>query len=161
MTQRNWSAAAVLLCFLCVDVPAQSAFAQIVHVPPPPQLKPDQPRAKPTGIDWQLVHRVHALICSAGIKEPKIVMAQAILETGWFRDSPLMRRNNLFGFRSSDYLKFESVEESVAYYKNWQDANMREGEQNYLGFLERIRYGAPGYSAHVRKVGWDEECQAN
>ena len=44
-----------------------------------------------------------------GIKHPKIVLAQAILETGWFR-SPLCRnRHNLFGLtnpKTRKYYKF-------------------------------------------------------
>jgi len=55
-----------------------------------------------------------------GIRHPKIVLAQAILETGWFR-SPLCRnRHNLFGLtnpKNGKYYEFNHWTESVrAYY---------------------------------------------
>ena len=109
-------------------------------------------------IDWGLVYRVHDLICKARIREPKIVMAQAVLETGWFRSTTLMSLNNLFGFRHVRYLSFDRLEDSIEYYKSWQDANMQDSDSNYFLFLERIRYGAPGYSRHVKKIDWNEEC---
>ena len=129
-------------------------------VKPPPQQIGTPTVYSPYEIDWDYVHRVHAYICNAGIREPKIVMAQAILETGWFRSSSLMSRNNLFGFRHVRYLTFDRVEESIDYYKTWQDTYLSSSDTNYFNFLERIRYGAPGYSRHVRKIEWNEECPA-
>ena len=109
-------------------------------------------------IDWNLVDRVYGLICQASIREPKIVMSQAILETGWFRSRGLMGRNNLFGFRHVNYLSFDRLEDSIEYYKTWQDTYMSSSESDYFGFLERIKYAAPGYSRHVRKIDWTNEC---
>lgn len=59
-----------------------------------------------------------------GIRHPKIVLAQAILETGWFR-SPLCRnRHNLFGLtnpQTGKYYEFNHWTESVrAYYTKVQ-----------------------------------------
>lgn len=59
-----------------------------------------------------------------GIRHPKIVLAQAILETGWFR-SPLCRnRHNLFGLtnpKTGKYYEFNHWTESVrAYYTKVQ-----------------------------------------
>ena len=59
-----------------------------------------------------------------GILYPKIVLAQAILETGWFR-SPLCRhRHNLFGLtnpQTKTYYEFDHWTESVkAYYTKVQ-----------------------------------------
>ena len=54
-----------------------------------------------------------------GIRHPKIVLAQAILETGWFR-SPLCRnRHNLFGLtnpKTGKYYEFNHWTESVQSY---------------------------------------------
>lgn len=44
---------------------------------------------------------VYAYILKADIKHPEIVLRQAILETGWFQSKHLMKRNNLFAFRST------------------------------------------------------------
>lgn len=55
-----------------------------------------------------------------GIQYPKIVLAQAILETGWFRSSVCRDKHNLFGLtnpRTGKYYEFEHWTESVrAYY---------------------------------------------
>jgi len=124
----------------------------------PPQLGSYR-TARPTReIDWDLVNDVFAAICKTGIREPQMVMRQAILETGWFRSPSLMRLNNLFGFRTVNYLSFESLEDSIAFYKQWQDSNMREVEADYYGFLERVKYAAPGYTRLVRQIEWNEEC---
>ena len=120
-----------------------------------PQARGFQPSKD---IDWELVDRIYAAICRASIREPKIVMAQAILETGWFRSSSLMNLNNLFGFRQVNYLKFDQIEDSIDYYKTWQDTYLTDPEADYLGFLDRIKYGAPGYSHHVKRISWTKDC---
>lgn len=97
-----------------------------------------------------------------GIKHPKIVLAQAILETGWFR-SPLCRnRHNLFGLtnpKTGKYYEFKHWTESVrAYYTNVQ---YRYGQKNqintsdadYLKWLHDIGYAEePRYIQAVVQV---------
>jgi len=84
---------------------------------------------------------VYAYILKAEIKHPEIVLKQAILETGWFQSKHLMRRNNLFAFRSSKkYMWFDSWQASVDYYKKWQDDKYVNTKENYYTFLSRIRY---------------------
>ncbi len=55
-----------------------------------------------------------------GIKYPKIVLAQAILETGWFKSPVCRNKHNLFGLtnpRTGKYYEFNHWTESVkAYY---------------------------------------------
>lgn len=59
-----------------------------------------------------------------GILYPKIVLAQAILETGWFRSSVCRNKHNLFGLtnpRTGKYYEFNHWTESVrAYYTKVQ-----------------------------------------
>ena len=59
-----------------------------------------------------------------GIKYPKIVLAQAILETGWFKSSVCRNKHNLFGLtnpRTGEYYEFSHWTESVrAYYTKVQ-----------------------------------------
>ena len=59
-----------------------------------------------------------------GIKYPKIVLAQAILETGWFKSSVCRNKHNLFGLtnpRTKTYYEFNLWTESVkAYYTKVQ-----------------------------------------
>ena len=86
-----------------------------------------------------------------GILYPKIVLAQAILETGWFR-SPLCRhRHNLFGLtnpQTKTYYEFDHWTESVKAYYTKVQYKYKEG--NYLLWLRDIGY-AEDYN-YIRKL---------
>ena len=88
-----------------------------------------------------------------GIKYPKIVLAQAILETGRFRSRVCNENNNLFGLRhSKGYYVFDHWEESVIAYKNKVQYKHRDNE-NYYAFLKRIGYAsAKDYIERVREI---------
>lgn len=101
-------------------------------------------------------------ICRSDIKFPAIVMKQVILETGWLKSEHLMSRNNLFGFRSKHYMRFNNWEDSVAHYKTWQLKKLTDNDNDYYRVLDRARYGAPGYVTHLKRIKWSQEChQAN
>ncbi|MFM7234377.1 MAG: glucosaminidase domain-containing protein [Flavobacteriales bacterium] len=117
------------------------------------------------------VHSVHAqkknqafidsvacYICASNIAHKEIVMHQAIVETGWFRAEFLMSRNNLFGFRSKNYLRFNNWKESVDYYEQWQKKRYTNPKEDYYKFLERIKYGAAGYTTGLRKIKYTLKC---
>lgn len=89
-----------------------------------------------------------------GIRHPKIVLAQAILETGWFR-SPLCRnRHNLFGLtnpKTGKYYEFNHWTESVRAYYTKVQYKYKGG--NYLLWLRDIGYAEdPRYVSEVIKV---------
>ncbi len=75
------------------------------------------------------------------IQYPKIVLAQAILETGWFKSSVCRNKHNLFGLtnpRTGKYYEFNHWTESVkAYYTKVQ---YRYKGGNYLLWLDKIGY---------------------
>ena len=86
-----------------------------------------------------------------GILYPKIVLAQAILETGWFC-SPLCRhRHNLFGLtnpQTKTYYEFEHWTESVKAYYTKVQYKYKGG--NYLLWLRDIGYAEnPNYIREV------------
>lgn len=90
-----------------------------------------------------------------GIRHEKIVLAQAILETGWFRSSVCRNKNNLFGLtnpRTGQYYEFHHWTESVkAYYTKVQ--YRFKGEENYLLWLDRIGYAEdPRYISSLIKI---------
>ncbi len=89
-----------------------------------------------------------------GIKYPKIVLAQAILETGWFKSPVCCNKHNLFGLtnpRTGKYYEFNHWTESVkAYYTKVQ---YRYKGGNYLIWLKKIGYAEdPGYIRAVIRV---------
>lgn len=57
--------------------------------------------------DDAFAERVFEGICPSGIRHPRAVMHQAILETGWFRGPFLMSRNNWLAFRQGNSLRFD------------------------------------------------------
>ena len=89
-----------------------------------------------------------------GILHPKIVLAQAILETGWFRSSVCLNKHNLFGLtnpRTGKYYEFNHWTESVRAYYTKVQYKYKGG--NYLLWLDEIGYAEdPYYIKAVIKV---------
>lgn len=76
-----------------------------------------------------------------GILYPKIVLAQAILETGWCRSSVCRNKHNLFGLtnpRTGKYYEFNHWTESVRAYYTKVQYKYKGG--NYLLWLDEIGY---------------------
>ena len=128
------------------------------------------PKMEPTKEVWAESKTLPALtipnlyqeIIRNGIKHPKIVLAQAILETGWFR-SPLCRnRHNLFGLtnpKTGKYYEFNHWMESVrAYYtkvqyRYSQKNRINSSDVDYLKWLRDIGYAEdPRYIQAVVQV---------
>ena len=120
-----------------------------------PNLAPTKAvRAETKMLPALTIPNLYQEIIRNGIRHPKIVLAQAILETGWFR-SPLCRnRHNLVGLtnpRTGKYYEFNHWTESVrAYYTKVQ---YKYTGGNYLLWLHKIGYAEdPRYVREVMKV---------
>jgi hypothetical protein len=90
-----------------------------------------------------------------GVKHPRIVLAQSLLETGHYKSAVCKSHNNLFGFRvKSGYLRFKDWKDCCAYYKRWQDRHYKPKEhKSYYGFLRHIGYAEdPEYTAKVKTI---------
>lgn len=97
------------------------------------------------------IPNLYAEIIRNGIRHPKIVLAQAILETGWFTSPVCRNKHNLFGLtnpRTGKYFEFGHWTESVrAYYTKVQ---YRYKGGNYLLWLRDIGYAEnPNYIREV------------
>lgn len=89
-----------------------------------------------------------------GILYPKIVLAQDILETGWFRSSVCRNKHNLFGLtnpRTGKYYEFNHWTESVRAYYTKVQYKYKGG--NYLLWLDEIGYAEdPRYVREIIQV---------
>ena len=89
-----------------------------------------------------------------GILYPKIVLAQAILETGWFRSSVCKNKHNLFGLtnpHTGKYYEFNHWTESVRAYYTKVQYKYKGG--NYLLWLEEIGYAEdPNYIISIISI---------
>ena len=100
------------------------------------------------------IPNLYAEIIRNGIRHPKIVLAQAILETGWFTSPVCRNKHNLFGLtnpRTGKYFKFDHWTESVrAYYTKVQ---YRYKGGNYLLWLRKIGYAEdPRYVRSLSRI---------
>ena len=88
------------------------------------------------------------------VQHPRIVLAQAILETGWLRSPVCRTKNNLFGLtnpRTGEYYEFEHWSDSVRGYKTLVQYRYKGG--NYYDWLDEIGYAeAPDYTTALKKV---------
>jgi len=85
------------------------------------------------------------------IQHPEIVVAQSILETGYYRSKNCKVNNNLFGLYNSnkkDYYKFNHWTESVEAYYILVQYRYKEGD--YYNWLQTIGYAED--SLYINKV---------
>ena len=89
-----------------------------------------------------------------GITNQRYVVAQALLETGYFTSRVCLECNNLFGLRrpsDGSYYEFDRWEESVKAYKDYVQYKYKGGD--YLLFLKRIGYAKdPDYIVKVHQI---------
>ena len=100
------------------------------------------------------IPNLYAEIIRNGIRHPKIVLAQAILDTGWFTSPVCRNTHNLFGLtnpRTGKYFVFGHWTESVrAYYTKVQ---YRYKGGNYLLWLRKIGYAEdPRYVRSLSRI---------
>ena len=85
------------------------------------------------------------------IQQPDIVVAQAILETGFFKSDLCLKQHNLFGLfnsRTMDFYSFNHWTESVKAYRDKVQYRYQDGD--YYDWLEHIGYAED--SLYVSKL---------
>lgn len=108
----------------------------------------------PTDLPELTIQNLLNEIRKSGIRYEKIVLAQAILETGWFTSSVCRNKNNLFGLtnpRTGNYYEFNHWTESVRAYYTKVQYKFKGG--NYLLWLKEIGYAEdPRYISSLIKI---------
>lgn len=94
-----------------------------------------------------------------GISNQLFVLAQSLLETGFYKSKVCKTKNNLFGLRlrAGGYMHFERWEDSAVGYYKYVQYKYKGG--SYLSFLRRIGYAEdPHYITKVIRMSrWIEE----
>lgn len=89
------------------------------------------------------------------IKDSKLVLAQAILETGYFKSYNCRVRNNTLGLvnsRKMEYFAFDHWSESILGYKEMVEYKKKKDENHYE-FLIRIGYAEdPEYISKLKTI---------
>ena len=89
------------------------------------------------------------------VKYPKIVLAQAKLESGNYTSYHSRKRNNFLGLYNSkrgEYFKFNHWTDCIQGYKDMIEYKLKDGE-DYYNFLVRIRYASsPNYINKVKQI---------
>lgn len=87
-----------------------------------------------------------------GIRHPKIVLAQAKLETGNYTSQLCRNKKNLFGLKGKrGYMYFNSYKECILYYKDKIQSRYIGGD--YYVFLKKIGYARdPAYIQKLKKI---------
>ena len=118
------------------------------------QKKTDDITKSENNLPELTIPNLYKEIIRNGILYPKIVLAQAILETGWFRSSVCRNKHNLFGLtnpRTGKYYEFNHWTESVQAYYTKVQYKYKGG--NYLLWLDEIGYAEnPNYIITVIKL---------
>ena len=139
----------------------QSVRIDTLHIKAPKEKKKKlkgqkgDKRASQNSMPLELtIPNLYAEIIRNGIRHPKIVLAQAILETGWFTSPVCRNKHNLFGLtnpRTGKYFEFGHWTESVrAYYTKVQ---YRYKGGNYLLWLRKIGYAEdPRYVRSLSRI---------
>ena len=90
------------------------------------------------------------------IKFPNVVVKQPILETGWYKcKNCSLDYNNIFGFKTNEYLKDSTFILSIERYKIWQEKYMPEvcSEDEYLLWLDEYGYAkAKNYTKTIKNI---------
>jgi uncharacterized FlgJ-related protein len=128
-----------------------------------------RPKSQRITNDSLNVNSLRFTVYSLPFKYKDIVLAQAILETGWFTSDNCINNNNLFGMKRaySRVTTSDTILNGYSHYPNWrssvvdyfllqavtQDVNPSKSREEYYHYLDRT-YSEVGrsYSSQVRDI---------
>lgn len=115
-------------------------------------IKPEHGEVEP--MTELTLENLYLVLEKYDVKHPKIVAAQALLETGRFTSQLCMEAHNLFGLRhpsDGSYYTFDTWEESVKAYRD--DVQYKYSGGDYYAFLRRIGYAQDRrYTTKVKRI---------
>ena len=88
-----------------------------------------------------------------GLHHQSVVLAQALLETGYFTSNVCLYKHNLFGLtrRDGQYYEFATWQDSVKGYRDMIQYRYKGGD--YYEFLRRVPYAEdPNYISKVKQI---------
>jgi uncharacterized FlgJ-related protein len=118
--------------------------------------------------DTLTIENLTLTVWSLPFKHKDIIVAQAILETGWFKSSNCINNNNLFGMRRS-YSRVSTYDTTIngyAHYSNWKmsvidyyllqsvrESIIKTSRDQYFRYLDKT-YSEVGstYSSQLRDI---------
>lgn len=124
------------------------------------ELLNEQKESEEICVKWRTEHfklskdNLYNELIAQEIDYPKIVLAQAILETGHFTSYSCKERNNLFGLRRKDgsYMTFDHWTNSVYAYKKYIQ-KYKEIPNDYYKFLNDLGYAEDSiYVIRVKQI---------
>lgn len=118
------------------------------------------------GFDDITTDFVLALIKKYDINFPHIVLAQSILESGYYKSDIAKTNNNIFGMKNvknrkccgrngKKYQVYDSIEESIKDYKLWQEyynVNDKMSKTEYLKLLNTIYHNDKNYTHKLNYI---------
>lgn len=98
------------------------------------------------------------------IQYPDIVLAQSILETGYYQSYVCLEYNNLFGLydsKNKDYYKFNHWSDSIKGYISYVQRKYKPSE-DYYTFLQELPYAMdPDYISKIKLIVEKNENSCN
>ena len=94
-------------------------------------------------------------LVAQGVDFPKIVTAQALLETGHFKSYACLQQNNLFGLRDNKgkYMSFPHWTDAVAAYKKYIQRYNHPVPEDYYAYLQELGYAEdPQYIDKLKQI---------
>jgi uncharacterized FlgJ-related protein len=128
-----------------------------------------KPQQKNPSEDSLNLKNLTMVVWSLPFKHKDIIVAQGILETGWFKSKNCVNNNNVFGMRKcySRATTSDTAINGYAHYPNWQQSvidyyllqsttqsiNPTKTRQEYYRYLDRIysEVGS-GYSSQLKDI---------
>ena len=101
---------------------------------------------------------VYAELVKQDVKHPEIVLAQSILETGWYKcDNCSLDKNNMFGLwnhKKQEYYYYSNWKSSIGGYKRGvQYKYFKKEYKDYYHFLNDMGYATdPQYTIKLKKI---------